>query len=159
MGLFKKTNSILSVACPVKGRALPMSRVPDVTFSDHILGKGMAIAPMEGKVFAPFDGMVDMIFDTGHAVNLVSEDGVEVLIHVGIDTVTLKGKYFTPHVENGTKIHKGDLLIEFDLSAILSAGYSMITPVVICNTNDYKEIQTVEDIGVAVGDTIIKIYK
>ena len=105
-----------------------------------MLGKGMAIKPAEGKVYAPFDGEVAMVFDTKHAVSLVSAKGTEVLIHVGLDTVMLKGEHYTAHVESGAAVKKGDLLLEFDMEAIKAAGLDTITPMVICNTDEYKSI-------------------
>lgn len=144
MGIFDKLfggkSGGIVIAAPVTGEAVALSEVSDPTFGDEILGKGAAIRPTEGKVYAPFDGTVDMMFDTGHAVNLISTDGVELLIHVGLDTVKLKGEHYTAHVQNGDKVTRGQLLLEFDPVAIAAAGYDVITPVVVCNTADFAAV-------------------
>ena len=130
MGFFKKLfgKPMNEFTAPVAGKAVPVSQVPDPTFAEELLGKGIAIEPTEGKVYAPCDATVDMMFETGHAVSLVADCGAEVLIHVGLETVTLKGKHFTIHAANGDKVKKGDLLIEFDLEAIKAEGFNTITP-------------------------------
>ena len=120
MGFFKnlfgkKTDDFYA---PMAGKAVPISEVPDPTFAEGMLGNGIAIEPSEGKVYAPCDATVDMMFTTGHAVSLVADCGAEVLIHVGINTVELGGKYYTAKVSNGQKIKKGDLLLEFDMDEI-----------------------------------------
>ena len=137
---FKKQGII--IGAPIKGEAVPVSEVSDPTFGEKILGDGIAIKPSEGKVVAPVDATVEMMFDTGHAVSLHSDDGTDILIHVGLDTVALKGQHFKVHAANGQKVSKGDLLIEFDIEAIKAAGYDTISPLVICNTPDYKEVKT-----------------
>ena len=98
------------IAAPLKGEAVPSAEVNDPTFAEEMLGKGLAIKPSEGKVYAPFDGEVAMVFDTKHAISLVSAKGTEVLIHVGLDTVMLKGQHYTAHVESGDTVKKGDLM-------------------------------------------------
>ena len=102
----------------------------------------MAIIPSEGKVYAPFDGTVQTIFSTGHAVGLLGTDGTEILIHIGMDTVKLEGKYFTAHVQDGSDVKKGDLLIEFDREGILGKGYDITTHVIVTNTGDYAQVNT-----------------
>lgn len=136
-----------------------MTEVNDETFSSEIMGKGIAIEPKEGKVFAPFDGTVETIFHTKHAIGLCSEEGVELLIHIGIDTVELNGEYFTAHVENGQKIKKGDLLVEFDLEKIKEKGYETITPLIVTNTSDYLDILDEESKEVELNDTILTLIK
>ena len=128
--------------------------VDDEVFSKHILGDGIAIEPTEGKLFAPADGVIDNIFDTNHAVNIITDDGCEILLHIGIDTVELGGKYFTPHVKNGQRVSKGDLLISFDIKGITNSGYKIITPMVICNSDDYSDIKPLTD-GEVLKDTEI----
>ena len=128
--------------------------VDDEVFSKHILGDGIAIEPTEGKLFAPADGVIDNIFDTNHAVNIITDDGCEILLHIGIDTVELGGKYFTPHVKNGQKVSKGDLLISFDIKGITDSGYKIITPMVICNSDEYSDIKPLTD-GEVLKDTEI----
>jgi PTS system beta-glucosides-specific IIC component len=128
------------VYAPIKGEVKPLSEAPDEVFSGEVLGKGVVIIPEEGKVFAPCDGEVTNLMDTHHAVGLESADGVEILIHVGMDTVKLEGKGFTPHVKEGDKVKKGDLLLEMDLAFIQSQGLPTTTPVVISNTDDYADV-------------------
>ena len=115
--------------------------------------------PAEGKVYAPCNATVDMMFETGHAVSLVADFGAEILIHVGLDTVNLKGQHFTVHTESGAKVSKGDLLIEFDMEAIKEAGYDIITPVVICNSDDYPTFVTHVGQAVTGADAIIELAK
>lgn len=155
----KAKNNLDVIGAPVKGEAIESAAVNDPTFAEEMLGKGMAIKPSEGKVYAPFDGTVAMVFDTKHAVSLVSEKGVEVLIHVGLDTVMLKGEHYTTHVESGAAVKKGDLLLEFDMEAIKAAGYDVVTPVVICNADDYKNVTRVTGKQVNPGDTVMELEK
>ena len=147
------------IGAPLKGEAVPSAEVNDPTFAEEMLGKGMAIKPAEGKVYAPFDGEVALVFDTKHAISLVSTKGTEVLIHVGLDTVMLKGEHYTTHVENGAVVKKWDLLLEFDMAAIAEAGYDTITPVVICNTDDYKEVVRLTGKTVEPGDPVMELEK
>lgn len=149
----------VQIYAPVEGEAVPVSEVSDPTFGEKILGDGIAIKPAVGKVVAPCDGTVDMMFETGHAVSLTSEAGAEILIHVGLDTVSLKGKHYTIHAHNGDKVKKGDLLIEFDVEAIKAEGFDVITPVVICNTDDYTAIETHTGKPVVTGDLILELKK
>lgn len=149
----------IQLFAPVAGEALPITQVSDPTFGEEILGKGIAIKPSQGKVFAPCDGKIDLMFETGHAVSLVSADGAEVLIHVGLDTVALKGKYYTIHAHSGDTVKKGDLLIEFDAAAITAEGYDIITPVVICNTGDYSAVRPHTGKTVTPGDLILELEK
>ena len=147
------------IGAPIKGEAVPSAEVNDPTFAEEMLGKGMAIKPAEGKVYAPFDGEVALVFDTKHAVSLVSTKGTEILIHVGLDTVMLKGEHYTTHVETGAAVKKGDLLLEFDMEAIKAAGYEVITPVVICNADDYKDVIRTTGKQVEPGDTVMELDK
>jgi len=156
----KKTKEYADVVgAPLKGEAIESAAVNDPTFAEEMLGKGMAIKPSEGKVYAPFDGTVAMVFDTKHAVSLVSDKGTEVLIHVGLDTVMLKGEHYTAHVESGASVKKGDLLLEFDMEAIAAAGYDTVTPVVICNADDYKDIIRTTGKQVEPGDVVMELEK
>ena len=147
------------IGAPVSGDAIPLHDVNDPAFAAGLLGKGIAIQPAEGKVYAPCNARVDMLFETAHAVTLVSEHGTEILIHIGIDTVNLKGKHFTAHVKNGEPVKKGQLLIEFDLQAIKAAGYDTVTPVVICNSDHYRTISTHTGKPVIAGEPVIKVSK
>ena len=114
------------LVAPIKGMAVPSSSINDPTFGEEMLGKGMAIEPSEGKLYSPIDGSVAVVIDTKHALSIVSDNGAEILMHVGLDTVKLKGKYFTPKVSVGDKVKKGDLILEFDIEKIKKAGYELL---------------------------------
>lgn len=129
-----------TVISPLKGEVKPLSEVTDEAFSTGALGKGIAIEPFEGKVVAPVDGVLTSFFSSGHAIGITSDHGVEVLIHVGKDTVKLKGKHFYPKVEQGDVVKKGQLLMEFDMGAIKEAGYVLTTPVIVANTTNYLDV-------------------
>lgn len=129
------------ILAPMSGTVLAMDQVPDSTFASGLLGEGAAIIPLTGKVIAPFYGEVASLFQTRHAIGLLSNSGIEVLIHIGIDTVKLNGQHFTTHVKVGDKIKPGDLLIEFDRQAILDAGYDLATPVIISNSDEYTAVK------------------
>lgn len=118
----KKEEPKMELAAPLAGEAVSISQVNDPTFSDEILGKGLAIRPTGNEVFAPCDGKIEMMFDTGHAVSMTSNDGIEILIHVGLETVNLKGKYYQVHAANGDQVKKGQKLISFDREAIAAEG-------------------------------------
>lgn len=141
----------------MSGEVVPLEDVRDEAFSSGALGGGVAIEPSEGKLYAPCDGTVDMVFDTKHAVNLISDDGCEILLHIGIDTVKLGGKYFKSHVTDGQKIRRGDLLVSFDIDGIIRLGYSTTTPMIVCNTEDYHSVQNVASGGVTAGEPLIKL--
>jgi len=125
---------------PLKGIIKNLSSVKDEAFSTGALGRGVAIEPTEGRIIAPVDGTLTTFFPTGHAIGITSDNGVEILIHVGMDTVKLEGKYFTPKVKQGEHIKAGQLLLEFDIKAIEAEGYSLITPVVITNSDTYLDV-------------------
>lgn len=127
----------IQILSPATGTVKDITEVPDKTFADKILGDGAAVIPEEGKIYAPADGTVVNIMDTKHGIMFQTAQGVELLIHIGLETVNLNGKYFTSHVENGAQVKAGDLLVEFDLDAIKKEGYDPITPVVVTNGDDY----------------------
>ena len=161
MGFFKKLfgKPVDSIYAPIAGKAVPIAEVPDPTFAEGMLGNGIAIEPAEGKVYAPCDATVDTMFSTGHAVSLVADCGAEILIHVGLETVGLEGKPFTIHVANGDKVKKGQLMIEVDLEAIKAAGLNTITPMLICNTDDYPTFDTFVGKDVTGEDVVIALAK
>ncbi len=145
------------IFAPIHGTVIDLAQVNDGVFSEGMLGEGVAIEPEEGKVFAPFDGTVNMVFDTKHALGLTSEDGVEVLIHIGLDTVKLNGNHFTIHTAQGASIKKGELLAEFDMDGITKEGYRLVTPVIVTNTDAYEEIKTIKTGKTNVGDEILEV--
>lgn len=152
---FMKGKKETVIAAPAKGECIPISEVADPTFAEEILGKGIAIKPSEGKFYAPSDGTITTAFSTGHAVGMSTPDGVEILIHVGIDTVKLKGEFFDMKVKDDQSVKKGDLLIEADLEGIKKAGYDTVTPVLICNSSDYSSIECKKSGMVVPGDQVI----
>ncbi len=129
-----------TIFAPVEGEIKSLSEVKDAAFSEGLMGKGVAIYPKAGKVVAPADGVVTTLFPTYHAIGITTDNGAEILIHVGMDTVELEGKYFTPKINQGDRVKQGDLLVEFDIKAIEEKGYSLITPVIITNHENYSEI-------------------
>lgn len=147
----------IALCAPLTGGTVPLSEVPDETFACEALGKGFAILPTEGFVKAPFNGTVTMVYETGHAIGLESDHGVELLIHVGINTVELGGKYYKTLVAEGQKITPGTNLIEFDLTAIGEAGYPVITPIIITNSDDFKEITLLKEGNCTAGETVCRI--
>lgn len=141
----------------MNGTAVKLEDVEDEVFSQKILGEGAAVEPSEGKLYAPCDGKIDSVFDTKHAINMVSNEGVEILLHIGIDTVKLGGQYFKAHVSDGQKVKKGDLLISFDMDKIKAAGYKVTTPIIIGNTDDYASVEPAAENSISAGDIILKI--
>ena len=144
---------------PMNGKAVPITEVPDPTFAEGLLGNGVAILPTDGKVCSPVDGIVETMFDTGHAVCLKSTTGVEILIHVGLETVGLNGAPFKIHCKDGDTVKKGQLLIEADLAAIQAAGLPTITPMLVCNTDDYPTMDIVVGKDVTNSDVVISVAR
>ena len=142
---------------PISGRVLPLSKVEDAVFSSGAMGDGIAIDPTDNKVYAPFDGSVEFIADTKHAVGLKSDDGVELLIHVGMDTVKMNGKGFDVKTKVNQRVKEGDLLLEFDRNEIQKEGYSLITPVVITNSCNYEQNELCLDEEALFGKSIIDL--
>lgn len=145
------------IGSPMRGKVIALSEVKDEAFSQGVLGSGVAILPEDGNVYAPVSGTVQVFFPTGHAVGILSDSGAEVMIHVGMDTVELNGKYFTPKVKAGERVEKGQLLLEVDLNGIKSENYSVVTPIVITNTNDYLDVVVTDQKEVTAGDTLITL--
>lgn len=158
LGFLKKKDNKIRLGAPVKGEAVPIREVADPTFGDEILGKGVAIRPEEGKYYAPADGTISLLFDTLHAVSILTAEGAEILIHIGLDTVKLQGEHFTAHVKNGDTVKKGDLLISVDLEQVKAAGYDVITPMVVCNTDEFATVDAVTG-NVVPGDTVLELTK
>lgn len=142
---------------PIVGKVVPLSETPDETFASGVMGQGFAVEPAEGKVYAPFDGKVEMIFPTKHAFALSTPEGLEVLVHIGINTVQLNGKHFTAHVEQGSLVKKGQLIMSFDMEAIKEAGYPVITPVILTNSTNYEEIKIEDCKDIKVGEKVMVV--
>lgn len=162
MGFFdflKKKSLGEVLGSPMDGEVIESAKISDPTFSEEMLGKGLAIEPSDGKVYAPVNGSVAMVFDTKHAISIVSEDGAEILIHIGLDTVSLKGEPFTIYVKADDQVKKGDLIAEADLEMIKAAGLKTTTPVIICNSDEYKEVKRFTGKMVKHGDDIMELTK
>lgn len=147
------------ILAPLQGKSVSLSQVNDITFSEEIMGKGAAIIPSVGKAVSPVNGVISALFETKHAIGITSDDGVEILIHIGLDTVKLGGKHFTAHIKSGDKVKTGDLLVEFDIDAIKKEGYEVITPVLVTNVNGYEDVLSLIDKDVKVKDELIKVIK
>ena len=144
---------------PMDGVVIPIESIEDDVFSTKVLGDGLGIKPMSGKLYAPCDGVVASVFETKHAINILSGDGCEILLHIGIDTVKLKGKHFETHVSDGEAVKKGQLLISFDMEKIRGEGFKLTTAMVVCNTEDYSAIETVATGKMVHGKKVIEAKK
>ena len=143
------------ITSPVKGTVASLSTSKDDAFSSGALGKGVVISPENGKVVAPFDGTVMTVFPTKHAIGLISDNGMELLIHIGLDTVQLEGKYFETFVKQGDKVTRGQTLVTFDKEAIEAAGFSTEIPVIITNSDDYLDILEPQQKEINLNDDLI----
>jgi beta-glucoside PTS system EIICBA component len=131
--------------------------VNDATFSQEIMGKGIAIFPLQGEVVSPVHGTITTIFKTKHAIGITSDDGAEILIHVGLDTVRLDGQHFTAHLHEGSRVKPGDKIVSFDVEAIQAAGYDLVTPIIITNTDRYKQIEAVAQETIRAGEPLLML--
>lgn len=154
-----REDDVLVLTSHMNGTAVPLDEVEDEAFSQKILGDGAAAEPSEGKLFAPCDGVIGTVFDTKHAVNMVADGGAEILMHIGIDTVKLGGKYFDAHVSDGQQVKRGQLLISFDIEKIRSEGYKLTTPIVICNSSEYSEISVTAHGRISAESKIIELRR
>ena len=141
----------------MEGEAIPMSEVKDETFAAEVLGKGIAIIPQKGEVTAPCDAVVETVFATRHAIGLKADHGVEILIHVGINTVELGGKFYTSHVKEGDRVRIGQVMLTFDMEKIKEAGYDVTTPMIVTNSDDYQEIRILKTGNVTKQDAVLEI--
>ncbi len=169
MGLFKnlfggareETPTIVTekntVYSPLKGTVIPLAEIADGVFSERILGQGCGIRPACSVITSPVDGTISQVAETKHAVGVTSKDGVEVLIHVGLDTVSMNGKGFTPHVEVGDSVKCGQKLLSFDRKAIADAGFPDVTAVLITNTDDYEAVELLKTGATEAAEKIIAI--
>ena len=143
----------------LEGNVIPLSQVNDATFASEVLGKGIAVIPAKGEVVAPCDATVETVFDTKHAVGLSTESGMELLIHIGINTVELGGKYYTTHVKDGDHVKRGQLLVSFDMDKIKEAGYDVTTPLIVTNSDDYRDVKALHEGVVTFADRVLEIVK
>lgn len=146
-----------TISSPIKGEVKALSEITDEAFSSGAMGKGVAIEPSEGKVYSPVDGVLTSLFSSGHAIGVTSNNGVDILIHVGKDTVKLKGKHFTAKVAQGDTVKKGQLLMEFDMAAIKEAGYTLTTPVIVSNTANYLDVIETDKKTVDLKDDLLTV--
>ncbi len=160
MGLFDKLmkGSRIEICSPVNGEIVPMDSVPDPMFAQEMIGKGVAVMPSDGRFVAPCDGEIAALFDTGHAYCINSTDGAELMVHIGIDTVNLKGQFYKICAKQGETVKKGDLIVEVDIEGVKSAGYDVITPVIISNHAKFSNIEKKSG-AVSAGDVIIEMKK
>jgi len=171
MGLFRKILDTLDtkeeskveggpiVYSPLSGEVVPLSAVNDLVFSEEMMGKGAAVIPTSGCVVAPCDGVVVSVFRTLHAITIKADNGADIIIHVGLETVSLNGKHYESHVEDGQRIKKGERLLTFDIDKIKEAGYDIITPVIVTNSAEYQSIDKTEKPQVSYGDLFLNLVK
>ncbi|WP_174889278.1 PTS glucose transporter subunit IIA [Candidatus Williamhamiltonella defendens] len=136
----KQLNRIIDIYSPISGEIIPIEQVPDVVFAEKIVGDGIAIKPTGSKIRAPIDGTIGKIFETNHAFSMQSDNGIELFVHFGIDTVELKGEEFKRIGKEGQYVQKGEVILEFDLPLLLNKAKSCLTPVVISNMDEMKEM-------------------
>ncbi|MEC0182400.1 beta-glucoside-specific PTS transporter subunit IIABC [Paenibacillus peoriae] len=148
-----------NISSPLMGVVKPLSEVSDEVFSTGAMGKGVAIVPEDGKLLAPFNGTIANAFRTGHAIGLVSDGGTEILVHIGMDTVKLKGQHFKTHIAEGDRVTKGQLLVEFDMEEIKALGYDLTTPIIVTNTAQYAEIKVLGSSRVQTGDSLLEVKR
>lgn len=157
--MFEKNAKTISLKAVEDGRTIPMDEVNDQTFAQELLGPGIAIVPSNGTVVSPINGTIATVMDTKHAVCIQGEDGLELIVHAGLDTVELNGKYYQTYKEIGDQVKAGDVLLEFDLEEITKAGYDVTTPIVITNLGDYKITKCLTGQQVKEGEEVIQLTK
>ena len=157
--MFEKNAKTISLKAVEDGRTIPMDEVNDQTFAQELLGPGIAIFPSNGTVVSPINGTIATVMDTKHAVCIQGEDGLELIVHAGLDTVELNGKYYQTYKEIGDQVKAGDVLLEFDLEEITKAGYDVTTPIVITNLGDYKITKCLTGQQVKAGKEVIQLTK
>ena len=157
--MFEKNAKTISLKAVEDGRTIPMDEVNDQTCAQELLGPGIAIVPSNGTVVSPINGTIATVMDTKHAVCIQGEDGLELIVHAGLDTVELNGKYYQTYKEIGDQVKAGDVLLEFDLEEITKAGYDVTTPIVITNLGDYKITKCLTGQQVKAGEEVIQLTK
>lgn len=154
---FGKKKKNITIVAPMTGKAVALEQVPDPAFAQKIIGDGIAIEPSQGLLIAPFDGHVVHLIDSKHSLVLGHESGLELLVHIGVNTVSLEGKPFTTHVKSGDKFKQGDKLIEFDMEAIKAAGLPVITPIIVANGDVVQELKVNEGAVTAGSGSLMEI--
>ena len=157
--MFEKNAKTISLKAVEDGRTIPMDEVNDQTFAQELLGPGIAIVPSNGTVVSPINGTIATVMDTKHAVCIQGEDGLELIVHAGLDTVELNGKYYQTYKEIGDQVKAGDVLLEFDLEEITKAGYDVTKTIVITNLGDYKITKCLTGQQVKAGEEVIQLTK
>lgn len=155
----RKSNNLATICSPLTGEIVPLSGVADATFASGLLGKGIAIKPSVGEVISPVNGRVASLFETLHAIGIESDEGIEILIHVGIDTVKLNGQHFNAHIKAGDYVKSGDCLISFDISSIHAAGFDLTTPIVISNSDDFCDVLPLNAENVKGGEPLLSVIQ
>ena len=153
----KLTEGTVEVASPVSGKVIPVSKVNDEAFASEMMGKGVGIIPNDGKVYAPFDGTISALFDTNHAVGLTGENGLETLIHIGIDTVKLDGKGFEVHTKTDASVKKGDLLVEFDKELLEKEGFDTTVIFIVVNMDQVKDMKIEDEKTVKALESVMEV--
>lgn len=148
----------IELISPLSGKVVALPDVQDEVFSQKILGDGIAVCPTVGRLCAPEDGQVVQVFESKHAITLTTVGGAEILLHIGIDTVSLKGKYFDVKVSAGQTVHSGDVLVAFDIEGIRSAGYDVTTPMIVSNSDEFEQ-SVVQDGEVTVGTPLLRLVR
>ena len=156
MSLFHKKKKAVTIQCPVSGEIIPAEEIEDEAFSTGMLGFTVGVRPTEGIVYSPADGTVTTLYDALHAIGITTPEGVEILIHVGSDTVSLQGEHFTSHIKEGAEVKAGDILLGFDIPAIQAAGYLVTTAVIITNTQELGEIKAENGVKIH-GDSLLTV--
>lgn len=141
----------------MEGTVVSLKEVPDETFAGEVLGKGFAVLPEEGKVFSPVNGTISTVMDTKHAIGIVSDEGVELLIHVGINTVELQGEHYKVQVKEGEQVKEGQILLCFEKEEIEKAGYNTVTPVIVTNSDEFNQIKVEKSGKIKLGETVLSI--
>lgn len=153
----KKGKKEVDIAAPVNGKIINLKDVPDVAFSEEMVGKGVAVIPEGNEIYSPVEGKITTVFITGHAIGITTKEGIDLLMHIGMDTVNLKGEGFAIKVKDGKHIKKGDLLLVVDFDKLRKKGYRLETPIIICNHNQFANITYAKQGYVNKGDVLMKV--
>jgi len=160
MGIEEKEVDIdYSLYSPLAGTAVPLNEVNDQVFAEELMGKGVAVIPTVGRVVSPCDGEIISVFRTLHAITIKADNGADIIIHVGLETVALDGQHYKSHVQDGQRVEKGELLLTFDLNNIKEEGYDVITPIVVTNSAEYQSVEATGEKEVNCGGLLLSLVK